>query len=285
MKLKMNWNDKMFGSKLIWILVLLLNGTLAHAAGVDCSSVVSKDDLAFADQYFAWLGGGDFDKASEMIEPKMRLEMVSLKDGFQKSFAEIKPFEKIMIGCNVSYFKSSDVHTKNVNLSYEWSSPDKWYTGNLAWQETGNSKVVYGLHINPLPAPLEKIHAFTFENKGPIHWFFLIVAVLNPLLILWALIVCIKTKSLKRKWLWILFIIVGFFQTNLDWTSGEISGLIYKSAHTFQINPFSITIFGSAFSRPTEYSPWIIMISVPIGAIIFLPKRKKLAAQKQGKIA
>jgi hypothetical protein len=238
------------------------------AIGVDCSNIISKEDSAFADRYFDWLSGTDFDKAGEMIEPKMRLQMVSLKDGFQKAFSAVKPFEKKMIGCFVNYFKSSDVSTRSVNLSYEWSSTDKWYTGNLAWRESGNSKEVYGLHIDPLRAPLEKLHAFTFKNKGVLHWSFLIVSVLNPLLILWALVVCIKTKPLKRKWLWILFIIVGFIQTNLNWTTGAI-----------KINPLSFTIFGSGFSHPTEYSPWIFMISVPIGAIVFLLQRRKLATE------
>jgi hypothetical protein len=81
--------------------------------------------------------------------------MLPLKESFVKSFGAVKSFEKIMIGCNVNTFKGSGGHTRSVNLSFEWSSPNSWYTGNLAWQERGGSKVVYGLHMSSLEAPLK----------------------------------------------------------------------------------------------------------------------------------
>jgi hypothetical protein len=257
----------------------------ALAKPPDCTKFINPEDVAFADQYLGWLSGSDFDKAIEFLDPNMKPQMIPLKDSFQKALTEVKAFEKIMIGCNVNYFKGTGGSKRNVNLSYEWSSPTAWYEGNLAWQEIGNTKTVYGLHISPLTAPLEKIHAFSLSHKGIGHWFFLLVCIVNPILILWALIACIRTKIPKRKWLWILFIIVGFFQFTMEWTSGELSGFIYKSADGFKINPISFQLFGSGFNRATDYSPWLVTISLPLGALIFLPRRKKFENKINPKIA
>jgi hypothetical protein len=254
---------------------LISINSLALAKPPDCMKFIENKDVAFADQYIDWLSGGNFDKAIEILDPNLKSQMIPLKGAFQKTLTEVKGFEKIMIGCNVSTFNGTGGSKRTVNLTYEWSSPNAWYAGNLAWHETGNSKIVYGLHINPLAAPLETINAFSLSNKDMGHWFFLIVGIINPILILWALIACIRTKIPRRKWLWILFIIVGFFQFTMDWTSGELSGLIYKSADGFKINPLSLQMFGSGFTRSTDYSPWLVTISLPLGAMIFLFRRKK----------
>lgn len=273
-----------FSSFLFLLPFLISFGFNALAKPPDCMKFISPEDAAFADQYLGWLSGGDFDKAIEILDPNMKPQMIPLKDSFQKALTEVKTFEKAMIGCNVNYFKSTGGSKRNVNLSYEWSSPNAWYTGNLAWQEIGNTKTVYGLHISPLTAPLEKIHAFSLSQKGIGHWFFLIVGIINPILILWALIACIRTKIPKRKWLWILFMIVGFFQFTMDWTSGELSGFIYKSADGFKINPISFQLFGSGFNRATDYSPWLLTISLPLGALIFLFRRQTFESKISPKI-
>ncbi len=263
----------------IIISFLISFNPLTLAKPPDCMKFIRNEDMAFADQYLGWLSGGDFDKAIEILDPKLKPKMFSLKDTFQKTLTEVKGFEKTMIGCYVNNFNGTGGSKRTVNLSYEWSSPSAWYTGNLAWQEMGNSRVIYGLHISPLTAPLEKIHAFNLSQKGLGHWFFLVVGIFNSVLILGALITCIRTKIPKRKWLWVLFIIVGFFQFTMNWTSGEIYGLIYKSADGFKINPLSFQLFGSGFAQANDYSPWLITTSVPFGALIFLFRRRKFESK------
>jgi hypothetical protein len=265
--------------KLILFLFLMSFSALAQANPPDCMKFVTSEDSAFADQYFNWLSGGEFDKAIQLLDPALKPQLLPFKEALQKSLNEVKSFEKVMIGCTANTLYNAGNNTRSINLSYQWSSPSSWYTGNLAWQEKGGSKVVYGLHITPLEAPLEKIHAFSLKGKGLLHWIFLLISIVNPILILFALILCVRTNIPKRKWLWILFIIVGIFQLNMDWTTGEISGFIYKSAGEFKINPISVQIFGAGFFRASDYAPWIVSISFPLGALVFIFKRKDVGRQ------
>lgn len=242
----------------------------------DCEKFINSQDVAFADEYFAWLSEGEFDQALYVLAPNFRPQLAPLKEDFQKIFTEVRTFKKTIVGCNVTHFKGTGPSKRTVTLAYEWSSPKAWFAGHLVWQEIGGRRVVYGLQMNPLPAPLEKLNSFSLFDKGLGHWIFLILAILNPLLILWALIACIRAKIPKRKWLWGLFIIVGFFKLNLNWTTGELSGFISQSTEGFKINPISLQLFGSGYYRASDYTPWVISTSLPLGAIIFLLRRRKI---------
>ena len=136
--------------------------------------------------------------------------------------ASLKSFNREMIGCNVNNFGTGGGQ-KAVNLSYQWSSTNSWYVGNVAWVEQGGHRTVKGMNINPIPASLETLNAFTLKGKGPLHWAFLSLAIFIPLLMLFAAISCCRTRIPKRKWLWMIFVVMGFWQLSLNWTSGELS--------------------------------------------------------------
>ncbi|MBI1397584.1 MAG: hypothetical protein GC151_16545 [Betaproteobacteria bacterium] len=79
---------------------------------------------------------------------------------------------------------------------------------------------------------------------------------------LYALVACIRTRVPRRKWLWIVFIVLGVGKLAVDWTIGEC-----------RVFPASMQLFSaSAFSSP--YGPWTVAVSLPVGAIEFLLYRK-----------
>jgi hypothetical protein len=67
-----------------------------------------------------------------------------------------------------------------------------------------------------------------------------------------------------RKWLWVLFILLGLGKLAVNWSTGE-----------WQVMPLAVQVFSaSIFSSP--YSPWILAVSFPLGAIVFLFRRREL---------
>lgn len=131
-------------------------------------------------------------------------------------------------------------------------------------QEKNGFKTIVGMNILPQPASLEEQNRFTLSGKEAIQYIVLGFGVGSVLLSLYSLIVCIRTKLPRRKWPWILFIIFGFGQLVVNWTTGE-----------WGIVPIAVQLFSFSASAPL-YGPWTISTSMPLGAILFLLYRARL---------
>ncbi len=88
-----------------------------------------------------------------------------------------------------------------------------------------------------------------------------------PLFTLYALVLCIRMR-MTRKWLWILFILLGVTTLRLNWSTGEMG-----------LQPLSVQLLGASFSRSGLVAPWIFGVSFPLGAVFFLRKRRALLAK------
>jgi hypothetical protein len=101
-------------------------------------------------------------------------------------------------------------------------------------------------------------------GKTPLHFVVLALAILIPVFVLYALVVCFRS-TIRRKWLWVIFIIFGLMKFRFDWTTG-----------LHDIKPVSIVLFGVGAIQASPYSPWIFELALPVGALVFLALRSKL---------
>ena len=159
---------------------------------------------------------------------------------------------------------------KLLTLSYQLEFPSSWCLAEVTIRAEGTSRRVVGLRAYRLAAPLERINAFTFQGKGIRHYLMIAAAVAIPAFMVVTLIVCIASR-IRLKWLWVLFLVVGFGKLGFNWTSGE-----------FLFQPFwlHVQLFGAGLSRSGWCGPWILSVSLPVGGIAFLLGRKALIAAK-----
>jgi hypothetical protein len=190
--------------------------------------------------------------------PSMRQTLVAMSAAIPAS----KPTSVKLIGAQ--RFKSTSFST--VNLTFEFQYPANWLVTNVAFKQQGGARTIIGLRVYPQSTSLEERNKFRLTGKTPLEYLVLALAVMVPLFIIYTLIVCIKTKLRGKKWPWVLFILFGFGKFAVDWTTGESSfGLL------------SVQLFGASAAAQL-YGPWILAASVPIGAIMFLLKKKQLSA-------
>jgi hypothetical protein len=81
---------------------------------------------------------------------------------------------------------------------------------------------------------------------------------------IYAFVLCVRTPMEKRKWLWLILVLVGIGKVGVDWTSGET---FYRILYVF---------IPTATAGKVLYGPWSISVSIPLGAILFLMYREKL---------
>jgi len=127
-----------------------------------------------------------------------------------------------------------------------------------------NNQKIYNIRVNPIPKSLEEINAFTFSGTSFRHYLILLIAIGMPIFILYTIVLCIRTK-MKRKWLWIIFMLLGFGKYSFNWTSGLMGFM-----------PIAIQLIPISAFKGGPYAPWIINISVTIGALSFYLKRRKV---------
>jgi hypothetical protein len=157
---------------------------------------------------------------------------------------------------------------RHIALSLQYQFGDKWFLVNARWRrlETG-PPIIENLHVAPLPASLQELNRFTLEEKTPIHYTVLGLAVALPLFTLAVLVRCLRTPMARwRKALWLVAIPFGVTTFSLDWTSGA---MLWRPLHA--------QIASASFTK-TDLGPAILSISVPLAAIAFLfrprPRRR-----------
>ena len=226
---------------------------------------VPKDDDAFARRFLDAIRTGDYTAADQMLISSLR--GAKSKSGLReinRVLAYGEPVSVEITGCNVFTNASSQGTTRTTNLSYQIHFPDSWAAGNIAIGHQGSSTAIVDSHFRSIPDSLEVLNRFTFARKSVVHYLVFALCIAIPLLILVALIVCIRSR-IRRKWLWIIFILLGFVQFRFDWSSGH-----------FNVQPISLALFGASAFRPGPYAPWTLGFAIPVGAILFLALRRRV---------
>ena len=155
---------------------------------------------------------------------------------------------------------------------YEYEYPNSlWVYYTFQILKKDNDFEVQTFNINPSDHSLSLDYEFTFKNKSFRHFLWLFFSIIIPLFILTTIVFIIKTP-IKKKWLWIIFILIGFVSFSLNWTTGE-----------FGISPISFKLLGAGFIKSGIIAPWIISFSIPFGAIFFWIKRRQILTENKQK--
>lgn len=241
--------------------VLGVSSACAPGGGIERLADDAKEQMAR--RYLERLAAGEVDSLLSEIDPSLRSE--ATRSQLEK-MRDVLPRTPPSVVNLVGYHLDSSDRGRMYNLTYQFGYGDKWILANAAWLERPSAPpLIEGLSASPLREPLQETNALSFRRAGPRHYLFALAGVLIPLFCLATLIASFRTRIERRKWLWRVFICLGFFSLSLNWTTGAIS-----------FAPFTMAVFGATAMAASIYSPWTISIALPIGAILFWFKRAQL---------
>jgi hypothetical protein len=176
-------------------------------------------------------------------------------------FPQGAPMSVKLVGYN--RVELADVETNRISLEYEF--PQKWLIADVTTQKRGEFTTVTEFHVSQVQAPLEVVNGFTLRGKGVAHYAMLLLWVLAIAVQLFAFYECIRTEMKELKWFWLIFIAFGVGRVTMNWATSETS---------FQLLNVQIP---ASMAWAAFYGPWILSVSLPVGAIVFLAKRRSLA--------
>ena len=247
---------------------LLLLLSIAFFTGCNPSTLIEKvadqEKQRIALDYIHRIATDDPATLLNELDPSLdrntaRAGLTQLKSMFPKR----TPTVTNLVGYNINHSSSEGVRNY---LTYQLGYGSKWLLVYVAWRELpGGARELITLKAQPIPQSLQEANAFSFRHARGRHFLFLCAALLVALFILTTLLVCIQTKIARRKWLWILIVLVGMVQFSINWTTGEMT-----------TSPIAFLLFGSSAMTASSYSPWIISFTIPVGAILFWFKRQSL---------
>jgi hypothetical protein len=231
---------------------------------VGCSSPdrlahsVPAADQALAMHYVELLRTRSFDDIDRATVPSARgprLYAALLK--MTETLPERAPTSSKLVSAQVT----AEQDGTKMNLVYEYDFDGQWVLANVALLRKPDAVLLAGLGVRAIPESLEEYHRLTFAGKSPLHFVVFALAVALPLLTLYALVACIRTRMSWTKWLWVVFIAIGLGRFSINWTTGE------SQLALLALQPFSASATAALFS------PWVMSVSLPLGALVFLARR------------
>ena len=226
---------------------------------------IPKEADAFARNYITLLRSGEIDTAISLLDPQLQTQGTEWLKEVSKLLVQGEIKSTKIIGSNV--LNTPD--RTRTGLTYEFEYSNEWLLVEMVVDRVNNANLVTGLHTYHLTQSLEELNKFTLSGKGFLHFFVLLVTVSVFAFSLFVLFLCIRMK-LEKKWAWILFILIGVGKVGINWSNG-----------LFDYQIINFQILSAAIMKNGPYAPWFLSFSIPLGAIVFLFKRKRLGAGLQ----
>lgn len=166
----------------------------------------------------------------------------------------------------------SQTHTFNSqwqgNFSFEYQFSDGWAVANTAMKQVDGKPSVIGFNVYRTTASQRDLTAFSAAELTPIRIILLLLTVLIPAFMIFTCYKVYKTPIPVKKKRWYFFSVLGIFGFSFNWTTGVLN---YQLA--------TVKLLGVGVVAAGPHAPWILSFTLPLGAVVFWVKRKKLMEQ------
>jgi len=222
---------------------------------------IPEAEAEFAKAHFELLRLGDVDQVvaelnSQIVDDSVREKIEAVVE----YVPDDEPLGFEVVGANTHL--ANGTRTVTLNIQYEY--PDQWLVFTISVDSSNEPFKVNSINANLLEQSLAEINAFHLTQNGPIGILLVILGAAVPVFCIVVFVVCLRTPIPKGKWRWAIFTLLGVMTYQINWTTGQMG-----------FTPMHIQLLGAGFARSGFYGPWVLGVSIPFGALVFLLKRKK----------
>lgn len=246
-------------------LVVACLGSISCSQQKLIDEFASKTETAVAKSTLDDLRKGKLDTIGSRLAPNLRNDPTVDAKLHQLS-GYFPPGEPRSIK-TVGAFSNTFNGVKHVRLTYEYQFDTSWLLAGVAMVQDGDKILIEGVQVNRTERSLAQTNAFSLKDKGPAAWLMMVLVCVVPLFCLFAFVVCLRTPRRQRKWLWAIFTLIGVATVRINWTSGD-----------FSMSLISVQLFGASAFQVLN-GPWTLGVSLPLGAAIFLLRRRELMSR------
>ena len=246
---------------LLLVTAWLLSGCGDQKAAFEM--MLPKDEVEIAQQVLTEARAGN----AAAIKSRMDPEFVgpSFDADMAHMLALFPPGEPLSIKPVGMFTTAVNGSVTTYNLTFEHRYPDSWLLGSVQLRKKEDETRLIGIRVQLAPKSIEEQSRFTLEGKSAVHWTVLVLAVLIPLFVVVTLVQCRRTPIARRKWLWMLLILLSVTQFAFDWSTG-----------VYRFQPVYVGLLGMGVLKSGPYANWVFTLAFPLGAVIFWLRRPTL---------
>lgn len=228
----------------------------------------SPEEQAVAKKYIDQLRSRDFSKIDQAAAPGVTSASLESSLTQMAELIPAGPPESVqLVG---AHRENSTADGTTISLTFEYRFSDRFVLASVATRTKNGQMTLVGIHVQPEAASLESQNRFTLSGKSALQLGVLVSAIAAALFTLVVSAICAKTKMKRRKWLWMIFILFGFGKLSINWTTGQWGATILAAQLL------------SASAAAPLFGPWVVSVSLPVGAALYLIFRRRLAAGGAG---
>ena len=250
------------GRRIAFVLLLGLAVSACDWAAL-VERTAPQGTVEFAKSYIALFRQRDFATIEKKIDPAVHEPDLA---GKLARMAALLPDEDPKTVALVAWRKIYANGQSTTRLEFQYEFASAWALVVMVLKPEGTDFLVRTVTFTRLADSLQNLNRFTLSNKPVASYLFLAYTIATAILMIYAAVAAYRTPIPKRKWLWIVFVLIGFCGVTLNWTTGQ-----------FTINPISAHLLG-VFLAADTYSPVLLTASLPLGAIVFLSRRNRWRA-------
>lgn len=239
---------------------LMVCGLLAVLLAGCKPPVLSKDMEAANAALYRAVGSGDDAglrrmAGPELITPEATTGLVQVRAMMPKESARSSK----IVSWSVINFTGGK---STVTLATEHDYGDRFVLSQAVLSKDTSEEPwqARGFHVQTATKAELAANRFSLIGKSPGHYLFLAAAVASIGLMIAAFVKVVRTRGLRRKWLWCLAALLGLFKFQINWATGAVA-----------VQWLSVQLIGAAATRgPSQFEPWVIASTAPIGAVLIL---------------
>jgi len=244
---------------LFFSLLLLLTGCDYRS---QFEKLVPQAELHFAETFLKRLQAKDLDFIRQHLDSALSASITDEKLlEIALHFPEGELLSTQFIGANLHHFGNQ----WQGNFTYEYQFSSGWAVANAVVEKVDGELFIVGVNVHRTEFSLAEASRFSLLNKSLLQYVFLFAFVMAPIFSLLMLYICFRTPRLKFKWLWAIFILIGFGAMRMNWATGDVV-----------FHPLFVQVLSASMVTTGPVAPWILSVSLPIGAIIFGLMRHRL---------
>jgi hypothetical protein len=229
--------------------------------------IVPREDESFARECIDLLRQKRFDQIERELDPSISEPKIQdTLNAMAGMFPDEKPRSAKVVDLSLNWLHDTSTH----KLTFEYEFSNSWILVNIAIKRTNGVSTIAGFTVRPIVDSLESTNRFSLLAKGGSQYFVLSLASAALAYNIYAFVLCLRTKMLKFKWLWAIFVFFGVGRLTVNWTTGALA-----------FTPLAVHLPCFSVSAVPAYGPWVVAASLPLGAFMFVARPTKPDAPDQ----